>query len=1636
MVCLLMLSIFSIILPSVSAANGEPVSVVIVSPYEILEPSTKNNANDKDGFPPQTSEADVEEAIIQGKIVVTSSISNPSAELLDNDADTVDDLTIDDDNPRDLDLLDDVDDDALAAGTYYVYWNLDKTGYNPVDTPHGDAYNGSNSASISVVDNYDEYIIKLSYTGASSPVYSPAFTVTMQKSASIKQNDLDWLQTAPEKIEAEVGEVFKVRTLYHQNSAQGLQHLISQVYYNGLAIRLINLDIYYYDNSNPGSITEGVPSGWTTQFINTMELTPTELTTTDNKDHWVMEYTFEVVDDLYSFIIPYTQTIKKGATWKVDTGYEGFQSQVPEGVNPANLTIEKYLSASYPDGVVSGPNPPEVGKKTVYELVIEISNIGGDEAINVVVNDTIPTKATWENTYTASQGTVNYFSTTKEFEWNVGTVGVDASATLSFQVSVTPTDADVDQQLLLNSGAYVTGTSEESEEPVEDGPTPPIETEPVYAPPEMNVYKSADKSTAIPGDTITYTIDYENIGYGDAYDVIVKDTIPTETTYASSNPTYDSVTGSTYTWNIGTVLTNGDGQIQITVNVNDDITNGIIITNYVTLDYEDINDNSMPQESDSVDITVYTPIMTVSKTSDVTTADPGDTITYTIEYENIGGATAYNVEIQDTVPADTTYVSSNPTYTSVTGTTYTWNVGTVTVNNGGSIELAVQVNAGTADQTDLTNYVTLDYDDANDNSYPQENDDETVTVTAPVMTITKIADVSTANPGDTIVYTITYENTGTGVATDVTVEDTIPSGTTYVSSTPTYDSVTGSTYTWEIGTVAANSYDEITLVVTVNVGITDETVLTNYVTLDYDDANGNPISPQESDSADVTVTAPEMTFSKTADKATANPGDTITYTLSYHNIGTGDADNVVVEDTIPAATTFVSSTPAYDGVSGDTYTWNIGYVAADASGNIIFSVIVDAFTPSGAILNNTATLDYTDVNDNPLSQLTDYAITTVTAPIMTITKTADITTADPGDTIIYTIDYENTGTGWAANVVVKDYLSSYVTLVGTNPMYTSYIGNVLTWDLGNVGPDTESSITVTVTVNAGTVDDTIITNYVTLDYTDVNNNQYPQEDDAVDVEVTAPIMSFSKSVDKATTYTGDTLTYTLTYENSGDGVATDVIIVDTIPAKTDYVSASPTPTSVVNQVLTWNLNTVPANSGPQDITIEVLVGNSVVDNDNLHNTATLDYDDANGNPYQQLSDFADSTVLLGSIYGTVFNDLDFDGIFDAGEPGIPGVTVTLSTGPQTQTDANGDYSFINLPPGDYYVNETNLDGWTSTTSDSVQVTLDMNEDEMVNFGDAQVGEIKGTVWNDADKDGIWDSNEVGIWGVTVSLYDASNNFVAETTTDYDGNYIFENLIPGDYTVIETNLPGWTSSTPDSVPEYVGSGESKTVNFGDYSDMPPSAPSYAVSVGVTGGENVDTNVDDVATLYFSVSNSGDVGAQLRFVTLTAVIKDNTIANFNSPYTGHYEVYLSDNTLKWSGDIDGTLTQEEHASFDHKGNTVYDMLTWTLPDDVFLEGRGEIKFNFNIRGVSTGGTKVQFFTKSTEDHHTSGVTLSQITDKKSIWLDNSTGLWYPAHNSYDPWDDDISNGHRWGQWSWDVSSTRRSFAKASVDVTVNP
>ena len=180
-----------------------------------------------------------------------------------------------------------------------------------------------------------------------------------------------------------------------------------------------------------------------------------------------------------------------------------------------------------------------------------------------------------------------------------------------------------------------------------------------------------------------------------------------------------------------------------------------------------------------------------------------------------------------------------------------------------------------------------------------------------------------------------------------------------------------------------------------------------------------------------------------------------------------------------------------------------------------------------------------------------------------------------------------------------------------------------------------------------------------------------------------------------------------------------------------------------------------------------------------------------------------------SVGDRVWNDANGNGTQDAGETGFNGVTVELLDGANvvatTTTAGDGNYSFNNLGAGSYTVRvsglpagvtETfDLDGVASANQATFSLAAGQNRTD-VDFGYRYNGSVGDRVWLDSNGNGAQDAGEAGINGATVELLDGANNVVASTTTSGDGNYTFNNLAPGSYTVRVSGLPAGVAATYD------------------------------------------------------------------------------------------------------------------------------------------------------------------------------------------------------------------------------------------------
>ncbi|MBV7328001.1 hypothetical protein KFU94_07020 [Chloroflexi bacterium TSY] len=198
---------------------------------------------------------------------------------------------------------------------------------------------------------------------------------------------------------------------------------------------------------------------------------------------------------------------------------------------------------------------------------------------------------------------------------------------------------------------------------------------------------------------------------------------------------------------------------------------------------------------------------------------------------------------------------------------------------------------------------------------------------------------------------------------------------------------------------------------------------------------------------------------------------------------------------------------------------------------------------------------------------------------------------------------------------------------------------------------------------------------------------------------------------------------------------------------------------------------------------------------------------------------------------TVWNDLNANGIQDADEYGVPGISVALYvvdsdgngqyTGQTTTTAINGTYLFDELPPGNYYVifdlttlpdgygvsppNQTapNLPFDDTVDSDADPATGQTGstgvlpvtaEDISLDMGVYQLATLGDRVWLDSDADGVQDPGESGLPGVLITLYQGDDTTTGlSTTTDVFGRYSFTNLVPAEYYVEVTSPDNYSFS---------------------------------------------------------------------------------------------------------------------------------------------------------------------------------------------------------------------------------------------------
>jgi large repetitive protein len=434
---------------------------------------------------------------------------------------------------------------------------------------------------------------------------------------------------------------------------------------------------------------------------------------------------------------------------------------------------------------------------------------------------------------------------------------------------------------------------------------------------------------------------------------------------------------------------------------------------------------------------------------------------------------------------------------------------------------------------------------------------EVLIMSSPQWRVEKISedltgDPAVLEPGDVLRYTLTVVNIGDEDAVNVMLTDALPAFTSYVPGSTTLNGASvadaaGGTSPLAAGilinapvnttagfmpadaTAPANHVATITFRVVVDPTALDGTVISNQGFVASNGAGGTVLPLQPSDdpntdvpndpTRDIVGALPLLNAQKTValfddvnGDGVVNPGDTLRYTITISNNSTQPATDLVLNDPVPADTTYVANSITVDGApyaDGPGLPGSVDVLLGTLAGNssvvVEFDVVVNPAVPSATVISNQGVVDsaelparLTDADGIEENGFQPTNIVVGSDQQLSIIKSASVVgggVALAGSALEYLIQITNTGATAATDVTISDDLNAMIGagqatfVVGSATLNggtagISYVGQILTADyagtFGNLAPGASISVRFRVLLDDALVEGDVISNTGTV----------------------------------------------------------------------------------------------------------------------------------------------------------------------------------------------------------------------------------------------------------------------------------------------------------------------------------------------------------------------------------------------------------------------------------------------------------------------------------------------------------------------------------------------------------------------------
>ncbi|MDM8529114.1 hypothetical protein QUF58_13020 [Anaerolineales bacterium HSG24] len=827
---------------------------------------------------------------------------------------------------------------------------------------------------------------------------------------------------------------------------------------------------------------------------------------------------------------------------------------------PVNIILQKTAS----------PTPEvAVGGLLTYRLTLENDPTSGSNVVGLFVSDVVPDNTDYESHRFISGQDPNldqaYFDASLDIAIWVINSPVDSGDTVIMELVVRVDDNLANGDVIENSTHEIRplpGTP-----PFTMNPAPQPVTTGIRGPTSLDISKTTTRTIVLPTEQIIYTINITNDSTADATSGTITEVVPQNTTWDSAGSTAGwscpSIhAGTTCTYDFGNLAADSPTSATFAVRVNPVVSDEVDeIINTAIINYSSANgippDLSDNRDTHHLDLAV--PGVTLLPSLQEGFAQPGNVLTYSLDVINTG-TTDETILITVT---NGLFVASPQTMSFSL-------VGGERREVIFSISIPATAEVGYRDTTGILAAL-----ESNDNLSDIATFVTTVAI-PPNLGIVK-GFYPSARAGEVITYGLVYINqVPNSVATGVVITETLPHFTTYVGDPNLWQQIPGTRkYRHEVGTLSFEG-NSIIFPVKIDDNLPVFTVFDNIAEIGDDGTHGPEEIIIDNNSMVTTVitdgttspptgNGPDMRIYTTASSGSFGPGDQISYSFMFANMGTAIANGVTIRDTLPDHTHFVEGTPTWRPV-GSEYWYDVPslLISNGPSYIVTMTVQVDDNLPGNVtVITNSAIIvdnghNGADLNLADNSTVFTNSINNPNAPNLTLTKTDNNVSVEPGDTLVYTVNYGNSGPGIASGVLIQEVVPANSTfnatasLSGWDCTDGAAAEEICRHNVGTLSSGASGVVQFAVTVNQNLPSSvTSIGNIATI-IDSLGNVDSAVKDTLVINNNTASTLTLTKTDNNVIVEPGDTLVYTLNYGNGGSNTVSGVLLSEVVPANSTF----------------------------------------------------------------------------------------------------------------------------------------------------------------------------------------------------------------------------------------------------------------------------------------------------------------------------------------------------------------------------------------------------------------------------------------------------------------------------------------------------